>query len=137
MQFAFITVHVLNVKTCAGSIAAFEDIKVNESIIAIGQPLGQRNAITFGKVLEYDTVVCESCKPNESNVNYDCVYYDAPTNNGNSGGMLINYDFELVGIVTYGLTSSGDTYITGAGSPSSKIKEFLNNNDFEVGDYNG
>mgnify|MGYP006784595189 CR=1 FL=1 len=46
-----------------------------------------------------------------------------------------NFNYELVGVVTYGFTSNG-TYSYGAGSSVSKVREFLSNNHFEVGDYN-
>ena len=114
---------------------ASSDLKVKDNLIAIGQPLGQRNIITFGEVIKYDTVQCDNCGEQESNISYDCMYYDAITSNGNSGGMLINFNYELVGVVTYGFTSNG-TYSYGAGSSVSKVREFLSNNHFEVGDYN-
>ncbi len=112
---------------------AKEDVKEKENIITIGQPRGQRNAITFGEVLYYKQVICDDCKPNESNVKYECVYYNAKTTNGNSGGMLINYNYELVGVVTFGMSDNFGEYIYGAGSPTSKVREFLSNNNFEVG----
>ena len=115
---------------------AIKDANVSDNIIAIGQPLGKRNAITFGEVLKYEVISCSDCNQYSSNISYECVYYDAPTTNGNSGGMLINYNYELVGVVTYGLNANNGEYLYGAGSPSSKIKEFLNNNNFEVGDDN-
>ena len=55
----------------------------------------------------------------------------AITTNGNSGGMIIDYNYNLVGVVTYGMTSSDGKYMYGAGSPISKVKEFLT----RVGDY--
>ena len=69
-----------------------------------------------------------------SNIKYDCVYYNAITTNGNSGGMIINYDYKLIGVITFGLNDEKGDYLYGAGSPVSKVKEFLNNNSFEVGD---
>lgn len=111
-----------------------EDINVKDNVVAIGQPLGQRNAITFGEVLRYDRVNCTNCALDESNINYDCVFYDAITTNGNSGGMVINYNYELVAVVTYGMNNSNGEYVYGAGSPASKVKEFFSNNNFEVGD---
>lgn len=115
---------------------AIEDIRVDENLIAIGQPLGQRNAITFGEVMRYERVECSNCNVLESNIQYECVFYDAITTNGNSGGMIINYNYELVGVVTYGMSSANGEYMYGAGSPVSKVKEFLANNSFEVGDNN-
>lgn len=112
---------------------ASEDLKVNDNLIAIGQPLGQRNIITLGQVIKYDYVNCENCGVNESNISYPCMYYDAITTNGNSGGMLINYNYEVVGVVTFGFTSNG-VYAYGAGSSVSRVREFFSNNSFEVGD---
>ena len=115
---------------------ASENIEIGKGVIAIGQPLGQRNAITFGKALKYDTVDCSTCNPDESNIQYQCVFYTANTNNGNSGGMLIDYNYKLVGVVTYGLSDARGNYMYGAGSPVAKIREFLTSNSFEVGDTN-
>ena len=115
---------------------ALQDSAIKENIIVIGQPLGQRNAITFGEVLSYGKVDCQSCGVDESNINYDCVFYDAITSNGNSGGMILNYNYELVGVVTFGMNGANGEYLHGAGSPISKVKEFLSLNQFEVGDQN-
>ena len=115
---------------------ANKDLKAKENVITIGQPKGQRNSITFGEVLKYDYVECPTCLREESNVLYECLYYSAPTTNGNSGGMIINYNYELVGVVTFGLSDYRGEYVYGAGSPISKVREFLNENNFEVGDSN-
>lgn len=115
---------------------AINDIEIDKQIIVIGQPQGQRNAITFGKSIKYERVSCSDCNPYQSNINYDCLFYDARTTNGNSGGMILNDEFELVGVVTYGLTDEGGRYLYGAGSPINKVREFLVNNNFEVGDDN-
>jgi len=112
---------------------ANSDPSVKNNIITIGQPLGQRNIITFGEVIKYDYVNCDNCNTNETNIDYECMYYDAVTTNGNSGGMIINFDYELVGVVTYGVTVNG-MYAYGAGSSVVKVREFLTNNLFEVGD---
>lgn len=113
---------------------ASEDVEMKENIIVVGQPQGQRNTITFGEVLSYGVVNCSDCDKNISNIKYECVYYDAITNNGNSGGMILNYNYELVGVVTFGMNASNGEYLYGAGSPVSKVKEFFSVNDFEVGD---
>ena len=116
------------------AILASNDIEVGEKVIVIGQPGGQRNAITFGKVIKYDKINCSDCNPNQSNINYDCVFYAAETTNGNSGGMIITNEFQLVGVVNYGLNDNYGNYLYGGGSPVSKVREFLSNNNFEVGE---
>lgn len=115
---------------------ANEDLGVSKNVIVIGQPGGQRNAITFGEVLKYEKVECSDCAVNESNINYECMFYNARTSKGNSGGMVIDYNYNLVAVVTYGMMDYSGDYMYGAGSPISKVKEFFANNNFEVGDYN-
>lgn len=115
---------------------ASADIRIKENVIIIGQPQGQRNTVTLGEVISYGKVECSDCQKDESNVKYDCVYYNAITTNGNSGGMILDYDYNLVGIVTFGMNASNGEYLYGAGSPVSKIKEFFSGNNFEVGDNN-
>lgn len=115
---------------------ANKDSSIKDNIITIGQPLGQRNAITFGEVLRYDVVNCDNCGIDESNIKYECMHYNAKTTNGNSGGMIIDYNYKLVGVVTFGMTDNRGEYVYGAGSPVSKVKEFLTNNSFEVGESN-
>jgi S1-C subfamily serine protease len=115
---------------------ASEDLIVDKNVIVIGQPQGQRNAITFGEVLKYDNVECYDCDANESNISYQCMYYNARTSNGNSGGMVLDYNYNLVAVVTFGMMDYSGEYIYGAGSPVSKVKEFFANNNFEVGDNN-
>lgn len=122
-------VHQLRVSTLAN-----EDIKVGNNLIIIGQPQGQRNTITYGEAISYKKVECTNCNPDESNVNYDCLHYNAITTNGNSGGMILDYNYDLVGVVTFGFSDTKGEYLYGAGSPVSKVKEFLAGNEFEVGD---
>ena len=115
---------------------AKEDIEVKDNVIVIGQPQGQRNTVTFGEVISYGKVNCSDCNEDESNVKYDCIFYNARTTNGNSGGMILDYEYNLVGVVTFGMTDSKGEYLYGAGSPISKVLEFLSMNEFEVGDIN-
>ena len=115
---------------------AKDDIAINKNVIAVGQPGGQRNAITFGEAIKYDEVECYQCHKDESNVKYDCLYYNAITTHGNSGGMLLDYDYNMVAIVTFGMNADNGNYMYGAGSPASKIREFLALYEFELGDEN-
>jgi serine protease Do len=75
--------------------ADIRDLKIGETVIAIGNPLGLENSVTVGVVSGKDRAfsspVCE----------YVCsglVQTDASINPGNSGGALLNLDGELVGI---------------------------------------
>lgn len=105
---------------------SMDNPEINDMIIAIGQPEGQVNAITFGKVLGYAIPNCDSCEVERSNVIFDCIFHDANINHGNSGGMLINSNKEIVGINTFG-SSDGQMALA---VPISKVKEFLELNNF-------
>lgn len=107
---------------------ANENPEVNETVIAIGQPEGQINAITFGKVLRYTEIICETCEEAVSNVSFECILHDAAISKGNSGGMLINTKKEIVGINTFGAGESGN----GAAVPLEKILEFFSLEGFTL-----
>jgi len=71
------------------------DLKIGETVIAIGNPLGFENSVTVGvvsgKERSFSNQQCE----------YVCsglIQTDASINPGNSGGALLNLDGELLGI---------------------------------------
>ena len=97
-----------------------------DRVVAIGQPEGQLNVITFGKVINYILPNCSDCNPSESSVNFPCILHDSFTNHGNSGGMLINHQKEIVGINTFGSTDTS----YGLAVPIEKIQAFLAEHDF-------
>ena len=101
------------------SVAA-SDPAVGETVVALGAPENQSNAITFGTVKSY---VTESLDAEEylSNVSFPVILHDAYIDNGSSGGPLINANYEIVGI-NYG--GSEDNSISLA-VPATKVREFL------------
>lgn len=105
---------------------ASENPSKDEVVIAIGQPEGQLNAITFGKVINYQTPSCTTCLPEESNVKFLCIYHDAYTFHGNSGGMLINEQKQIIGINTFGSEKTNHSLAI----PVLKIREFFNITSF-------
>jgi len=105
---------------------ATTDPSVEEEIIAVGQPEGQLNAITFGKVLEYSTLTLDD-STSSSNVTFDVIKHSAPLDHGSSGGALYNTNLELVGINYAGATDTDGSYLYGGAIPINKINEFLNN----------
>lgn len=94
--------------------------KVNETVFSLGSPSGKHNIITVGKILGYITT---------DKVDYEIIVHDAIIYKGSSGGMLINDNYQLIGINTWGFTIDdkeieGD-YVKGGATPIEKIKEFL------------
>lgn len=103
--------------------------KKGDIAIAIGNPHGQLNSIGIGSVIGYGKVNLAS--PSEdSKVTYDCIVHDAFMLSGNSGGMLINENYQVIGINSWGRTIDTYEHHQGMSSPVEKIREFLNRHSF-------
>ena len=81
------------------TIGSYDDLRVGETVIAIGTPLSltMRNTATKGMVSGKDVSIGEY---------FAFLQSDAATNSGNSGGPLINLKGELVGINSMGITNA-------------------------------
>lgn len=104
--------------------------EVDEVVYALAYPGGQRNSISTGKVKSYNFInITDYGKSN-----YEVLVYDAYAIGGSSGSMIINENYEVVGIHTWSnnsIDTNKDDY-SSKGSPVEKIKEFLNKNGFNV-----
>ena len=99
----------------------------NEKVISIGQPKGQTNSITIGECLRYTKInLTTGVAPN-----FDVIEHNSPTNNGSSGGAIIDIDQKLVGINFAGHYDENKNFIKGYGIPIEKIKEYLQKNNFK------
>lgn len=95
---------------------ASEEIGLNESCIALGSPSGQKNAITYGTVID---------KPNLTTpISIEAVKHSAPVEHGCSGGPLLNSRLELVGI-NFAKQGKDDGFSNGYTIPLSLVKEFI------------
>lgn len=94
-----------------------------ESVISVGTPDGQKNAIGFGEVMQYRTISLDNTPTNASNVTFPVINHNAYTMPGSSGGALLNARLELVGIH---YAAQKDNAHMGYAIPLSKIREFLN-----------
>lgn len=65
-----------------------------DEVIAIGQPKGQNNTITFGKTLKYKSITLTS----GFTPNFDVLQHDAEIDSGSSGGALLDIYMNLVGL---------------------------------------
>jgi serine protease Do len=96
----------------------------NTEIIAIGEPNGQSNTITFGSVSGYRKINFSEPIP-ESQVTFNVLSHSAPTSNGSSGGALIDFNFRLVGI-NFAVSSTTDDFSSRSYAiPIEKIREYL------------
>ena len=105
---------------------ASADPAIGETIVALGAPENQSNAITFGKVVSYVTTEVDA-DPSLSNVQFSVIYHDAFIDSGSSGGPIINSNYEIVGI-NYG--GSEDNTVSLA-VPATKVMEFMNTYVYE------
>ncbi|MBQ4275151.1 MAG: trypsin-like peptidase domain-containing protein [Lachnospiraceae bacterium] len=89
MDLSNSTLNSIQVATIGNS----DDLKVGESVVAIGNALGYGQSVTFGVVSALDRTI--TTQDGESNA---FIQTDAAINPGNSGGALINLRGELIGI---------------------------------------
>jgi S1-C subfamily serine protease len=73
-----------------------DEVKVGEFCIAIGNPYGLQNTVTFGVV----SATNRSIRPEPNKMLEDLIQTDAAINPGNSGGPLINLRGEVIGMNT-------------------------------------
>ena len=97
-----------------------EDVKVKDSVTALGYPLGGNNLSTTNGIIsriEYSSYVWNPF------ASYLAIQIDAAINQGNSGGAVVDKDNKIVGIAMMKLTNADNiSYIV----PSIVINYFLN-----------
>lgn len=97
-----------------------DDPKINDDVIALGAPEGQKNAITIGKAISYNKLSSNS-EEDISQVKFDIIVHDAPIDHGSSGGPLVNPEGKLIGLNFAGYNDG----VYGCAIPLSRILEFL------------
>lgn len=94
---------------------------VGDSIIAIGQPKGQKNTITSGYVQGYEKIqVKDSISPN-----FKTIKHSAPIDHGSSGGILLNSRFEICGVNFAGSTDISSEDPNCYAIPIEKVREMI------------
>jgi len=99
--------------------------KINDKVIALSTPSGQPNAISFGKVLTYAKTNVVDTDESVSNVTEDIIWHSAKIKQGSSGGALVNYDLELVGINFAGSENANNSFTEGGAIPIEMVLDFL------------
>lgn len=95
-----------------------DEVKVGDVVLAFGNPLGIGQTVTMG------IVGAKGRATGVGDGNYeDFIQTDAPINQGNSGGALVNVRGELVGINTQILSPSGGNIGLGFAIPSTMVRE--------------
>ena len=76
----------------------YGEIEVGINIIAIGNPLGERNVVSIGCVIKYNRTKTTDRYGEVKTNEFWSIIHSAETNSGSSGGMLLNFDLKVVGI---------------------------------------
>lgn len=95
-------------------------VKVGDVVLAVGNPLGVGQTVTMG------IVSAKGRATGVGNGSYeDFLQTDAPINQGNSGGALVNMKGELVGINSQILSTSGGNVGIGFAIPVNMVKHVM------------
>ena len=98
-----------------------EDVHVGDVVLAVGNPLGVGQTVTMGIISAKGRSTRSGSGAYE-----DFLQTDAPINQGNSGGALVNMKGELVGINSQILSNGGEGNIgIGFAIPSNMAKHVM------------
>lgn len=81
----------------AATLGRSADLQVGQQVVAIGSPQGLTGTVTTGIVSALNRTVGIQGENNQAIV-YNGLQTDAPINQGNSGGPLVNLDGQVIGI---------------------------------------
>jgi serine protease Do len=96
-----------------------DQLKIGETVLAIGTPFGLKQTVTSG-------IVSATGRANVGIADYeDFIQTDAAINPGNSGGALVNIKGELVGINTAIFSTTGGYQGIGFAIPSNMAKAVM------------
>ena len=97
-----------------------DNVRVGDVVLAIGNPLGVGQTVTMGII---------SAKGRQTGLSSgsfeDFLQTDAPINQGNSGGALVNTNSELIGINSQILSPSGGSIGIGFAIPSNMARTVM------------
>jgi len=96
-------------------------VSVGDVVLAIGNPLGVGQTVTMGII----SAKGRATGVGDASSYEDFLQTDAPINQGNSGGALINLNGELVGINSQILTPTGGNIGLGFAIPSNMARQVM------------
>ena len=104
--------------------------ELNTNVVAIGQPNGERNTITFGKLSEYGHYTLEDST--YSRVSFYVFRHDAKIDSGSSGGVLINFNQQIIGINYAAAYNDFDKFQYGLAIPAARVIQYLDGNGYDL-----
>jgi S1-C subfamily serine protease len=101
------------------SLTSSNTLSVGDPVIAVGSPYGLQGTLTTGVISALGRTIIESDDTGRTTQYIpDTIQTSTPINSGNSGGPLLNYAGQVVGITTAGISNSQGL---GFAIPSSTI----------------
>jgi len=112
-------------KIKVATLGSSDNIKVGESVVAIGNALGYGQSVTTGVISAVDREVTVQDENTGASITNDLIQTDAAINPGNSGGALLNMNGEVIGINS---VKYSDTQVEGMGYsiPISAAEPIIN-----------
>ncbi|WP_216215740.1 S1C family serine protease [Amycolatopsis aidingensis] len=101
-------------------------VRVGDEVVAVGSPSGLRNTVTSGIVSALNRSAPGQDSPYDqagSGTGGKLIQTDAPINEGNSGGPLVDASGAVIGINTSILSPSGGNIGIGFAIPSNEAKQ--------------
>lgn len=104
------------------------ELEIGEPIVSLGQPKGQTNSITFGKVLSYQKAnKLVNVDEHESNVTFKIMIHDAKVASGSSGGPVLDTHLNIAGLNYSGGVKDSNGFSTVSGAiPSNVVLQYWN-----------
>jgi putative serine protease PepD len=100
------------------TLANSDDVAVGDGVVAIGSPFGLEGTLTTGVVSALDRTI-------DGTNGYSipgAIQTDAAINHGNSGGVLLNMQGEVIGVTSQIESESGGNVGIGFAIPSNMVK---------------
>lgn len=112
-------------KIKVATVGNSDEIKVGQSVVAIGNALGYGQSVTTGVISAVDREVTVQDETTGASITNDLLQTDAAINPGNSGGALLNMNGEVIGINS---VKYSDTQVEGMGYsiPISAAEPIIN-----------
>jgi putative serine protease PepD len=89
------------------------NLRVGQSVLAVGSPLGMESTVTTGIISALDRPVSTMGEADNQNTVLDAIQTDAAINPGNSGGALVDMSGSLIGMNSAIATVGGDKSANG------------------------
>ena len=103
-----------------------------DEVLTLGNPKSLANAISIGKILGKKKFNPSAETRESSYVEFDVLVHNAFIDNGSSGGALLNYNLDLVGInFASSVSESTGEFLRGYSIPVERVREFLSQNNIQ------